>query len=78
VPTKSCAELSPWHLVVVLNGGGEVSPPRTRGSMKLKGHEQSLQVLGAVQKLKLRLDDAKPVIRLQQISRLVKRWRVRR
>jgi hypothetical protein len=62
VPTKSCAEFGPWHLVAVLNGGGEVSPPSTCGSMKLPGHEQGLLDLGAVQKLKLGLNDAKPVI----------------
>jgi hypothetical protein len=33
------AELGPWHLVAVLNGGGEVSPPSTHGSMKLLGHK---------------------------------------
>jgi hypothetical protein len=39
VPTKSCAELGPRHLVAVLNSGGEVSPPSTRGSTKLLGCE---------------------------------------
>jgi hypothetical protein len=65
VPTKSCVELGPRHLVAILNGGGEVGPPSTRGSMKLLGHEQSLLDLSAVQKPKLGLDDAKPVIHLQ-------------
>jgi hypothetical protein len=51
VPTKSRAELSPWHLVAVLNGGGEVSPPSTCGSTKLLGHEQGPLDLGVVQKL---------------------------
>jgi hypothetical protein len=38
--------------------------------MKLLGHEQDLLVLGVVQQPKLRLDDAKPIIRLQRINRL--------
>jgi hypothetical protein len=37
--TKSCAELGQWHLVAVLNGGSEVSPPSTCGSTKVLGHE---------------------------------------
>jgi hypothetical protein len=78
VPTKSHAEFSSWHLVAVLNGGGEVSPPSTRGSTKLLGHEQGLMDLGAVQKPKLGLNDAKPVIHLQRINCLNKRRRVRR
>jgi hypothetical protein len=78
VPTKSRAELSPWHLVAILNGGGEVSPSSTHGSTKLLGREQSLLDLGVVQKPKLGLDDVKPVIHLQQISCLDKRWRVHR
>jgi hypothetical protein len=64
VPTKSRVKLGPWHLVAVLNGGGEVSPPSTHGFMKLLDREQSLLDLGAVQKTKLGLDDAKPLIRL--------------
>jgi hypothetical protein len=64
VPTKSHAEFSPRHLVAILNSGGEVSPPSTHGSMKLLGREQGLLDLGVVQKPKLGLDDAKPVIRL--------------
>jgi hypothetical protein len=39
VPTKSRAEFGPWHLVAVLNGGGEVSPPSTRRFTKLLGHK---------------------------------------
>jgi hypothetical protein len=50
VPTKSCAELGPWYLVAVLNGGGEVSPPSTHGSTKLLGHEQGPLDLSALQK----------------------------
>jgi hypothetical protein len=73
---KSRAELGPRHLVAVLNSGGEVGPPSTHGSTKLLGHEQSLLDLSAVQKPKLGLDDAKPVIRLQRISCLSKRQRV--
>jgi hypothetical protein len=57
-------ELSPRHLVAILNSDGEVSPPSIRGSMKLLGHKQSLLDLSAVQKPKLRLNDAKPVIHL--------------
>jgi hypothetical protein len=76
VPTKSRAECGPWCLVAVLNSGGEVSPPSTHGSTKLLGHEQGLLDIGAVQKPKLGLNDAKPVIRLQQISCLGKRQRV--
>jgi hypothetical protein len=75
---KSRVELGPWHLVAILNGDGEVSPPSTHGSMKLLGREQSLLDLGAVQKPKLGLDDAKPVIRLQRIHCLYKRQRVHR
>jgi hypothetical protein len=48
VPTKSCVEFGPWHLVAVLNSGGEVGPPSTRGSTKLLGHEQGLLDLRAV------------------------------
>jgi hypothetical protein len=48
VPTKSHVEFGPWHLVAVLNGGGEVRPPSTRGSTKLLGCEQGLLDLGAV------------------------------
>jgi hypothetical protein len=55
VPTESCAELSPRHLVVILNSGSEVSPPNTHGSTKLLGHEQSLLELSAVQQPKLGL-----------------------
>jgi hypothetical protein len=73
---KSHAELEPWHLVAILNGGGEVSPPSTRGSMKLLGREQGLLDLGAVQKPKLGLNDAKPVIHLQEINYLSKHCRV--
>jgi hypothetical protein len=58
VPTKSRAEFGPWHLVVVLNGGTEVSPPSTHGSIKLLGREQGLLDLGVVQKPKLGLNDA--------------------
>jgi hypothetical protein len=78
VSTESCAELSPRHLVAVLNSGGEVSPPSTHGPMKLLGHEQSLLELSVVQKPKLELDDVKSVIRLQRISRLGKCQRARR
>jgi hypothetical protein len=78
VPTKSCAKLGPQHLVAVLNSGGEVSPPSTHGSTKLLGCEQSLLDLSAVQKPKLGLNYAKPVIHLHQISRLIKRRRVPR
>jgi hypothetical protein len=78
VPTKICAELGPWHLVAVLNGGGEVSPPSTHGSTKMLGREQSLLDLGAVEKPKLEINDTKPVICLQRISYLDKRRRVRR
>jgi hypothetical protein len=45
---KSHAEFGPWHLVAVLNGGGEVSPPSTHGSTELLGREQGLLDLGAV------------------------------
>jgi hypothetical protein len=41
VSTESYAELGPRHLVAILNSGGEVRPPSTRGSTKLLGHEQS-------------------------------------
>jgi hypothetical protein len=78
VPTKSHAELSPWHLMAVLNGGGEVSPPSTRGSMKLLSHEQGLLDLGAVQKPELGLNDVKLVILLQRINCLDKRGRMHR
>jgi hypothetical protein len=78
VPTESGAELSPRHLVDVLNSGGEVSLPRTHGPMKLLGHEQSLLKLSAVQQPKLGLDDVKPVICLQQINHLGKCRRVHR
>jgi hypothetical protein len=78
VPMESCAELSPRHLVVILDNGGEVSPPSIRGSMKLLGHEQSLLKLCVVQQPKLGLEDVKPVIRFQRISRLGKHWRVHR
>jgi hypothetical protein len=76
MPTKSRAEFDPWHLVAVLNGGGKVDPPKTHESTKLLGHEQGLLDLSAVQKPKLGLNDAKPVIRLQRISCLGKRRRV--
>jgi hypothetical protein len=78
VSTESHAELSPQHLVAILNSGGEVSPTSTRGSTKLLGREQSLLKLSAMQKPKLGLDDAKPVICLQRISRLGKHRRVHR
>jgi hypothetical protein len=78
VPTKSHAELGPWHLMAILNGGGEVSPPSTHGSTKLLSHEQRLLDLGAVQKPELGLNDAKLVIRLQWINCLDKHWRVHR
>jgi hypothetical protein len=76
VPMKSHVEFSPWHLVAVLNSGGEVSPPSTRGSTKLLGREQGLLDLGAVQKPKLGLNDVKPVICLQRINCLSKHQRV--
>jgi hypothetical protein len=69
---KSHAEFSPWRLVAVLNGGGEVSLPSTHESTKLLGHKQGLLELRAVQKPKLGVNDAKPVIRLQQINCLSK------
>jgi hypothetical protein len=78
VPMKSHVELGPWHLVAVLNGGGEVSPPSTHRSTKLLGREQGLLDLGDVQKPKLGLNDAKPVIRFQWINCLGKRRRVHR
>jgi hypothetical protein len=62
----------------ILNGGGEVSPPSTCGSTKLLSREQGLLDLGALQKPKLGLNDAKPVIRLQWINCLGKRQRVHR
>jgi hypothetical protein len=77
VPTKSHAKLDPRHLVAVLNSGGEVSPPSTRGSTKLLGREQGLLDLSIVQKLKFGLNDTKPVICLQRISCLGKHWQVR-
>jgi hypothetical protein len=77
VPTEFCVELSSWQLVVVLNSGGEVSPPSTHGSTKLLGCEQSLLELNAMQQSKLGLEDAKPVIRFQWISCLSKHQRVR-
>jgi hypothetical protein len=46
---ESCVKLGPQHLVAVLNSGGEISPPSTRGSTKLQGYEQSLLVLSTVQ-----------------------------
>jgi hypothetical protein len=64
--------------VAVLNGGSEVSPPSTHVSTKLLDHEQGLLDLSAVQKPKLGLNDAKPVIHLQRINCLSKRRRVRR
>jgi hypothetical protein len=48
VPMKSRAEFGPWHLVAVLNSDIEVSPPSTRMSTNLLGHEQGLLDLGAV------------------------------
>jgi hypothetical protein len=78
VPTKSCAELGPRHLVAVLNSGGEVIPPSTHGSTKLLGREQCLLDLSAVQKPKHGIDDAKRVIHLQWISCLSKCRRVHR
>jgi hypothetical protein len=48
VPTKSRVEFGPWHLVAVLNSGGEVGPPSTRRFTKLLGHEQGLLDLRAV------------------------------
>jgi hypothetical protein len=78
VPTKSCVELSPRHLVAILKSGSEVIPPSTRESTKLLGRNQRLLNLGAVQKHKRGLDDAKPVIRLQWINCLSKCQRVRR
>jgi uncharacterized Fe-S cluster protein YjdI len=73
---KSHAEFGPWHPVAVLNGGSEVSPPSTHGSTKLLGREQGLLDLGAMQKPKLGLNDAKPVICFQRINCLGKRQRV--
>jgi hypothetical protein len=55
---KSRVKFGPWHLVAILNGGDEVSPPSTHGSTKLLGHEQGLLDLGAVKKPKLGLNDA--------------------
>jgi hypothetical protein len=78
VPTKSRAEFCPWHLVAVLNGGGEVSPPSTHGAMKLLGREQGLLDLRAVQKPKLGLNNVKPVICFLWINYLSKHRRVRR
>jgi hypothetical protein len=46
--------------------------------MKLLGHEHRLLDLSVVQKPKLGLDDAKPVIRLLRINCLDKRRRVHR
>jgi hypothetical protein len=63
VSTEGWAELNPRHLVAVLNSGGEVSPPSTRGFPKPPGHKQSLLELIAVQKPKLGLGDVKPIIR---------------
>jgi hypothetical protein len=65
VSTESHTELSPRHLVAILNSGGEVNPPSTRGSMKLLGREQSLLELHTVQKLKHELVDMKPDVHLQ-------------
>jgi hypothetical protein len=73
----SRVEFGPWHLVAILNGGDEVSASSTHGSTKLLGREQGLLDLGAVQKPKLGLDDAKLIIRLQRINCLGKRRRVR-
>jgi hypothetical protein len=42
VSTESYAEVGPRHLMTVLNSGGEISPPSTRGPTKLLGREQSL------------------------------------
>jgi hypothetical protein len=63
--------------VAVLNSGGEVSPPSTRGSTKLLGRKQGLLDLSAVQKPKLGLDDVKSIIHLQWINCLGKHQRVR-
>jgi hypothetical protein len=73
---KSCAELSPRHLVAILNSGSEISPPSTRGFIKLLGHEKGLLELSVVQKPKLGLDDVKPVIHIPWISQLIKHQRV--
>jgi hypothetical protein len=62
--------------MAVLNGGGEVSPPSTRGSTKLLGCEHDLLDLGAVQKPKHGLNDVKSVIHLQRINCLGKHRRV--
>jgi hypothetical protein len=63
--------------VAVLNSGGEVGTLSTHGSTKLLGREQDLLDLGALQKPKHGLNDAKPVFRLQRIDCLNKCRRVR-
>jgi hypothetical protein len=78
VSTKGLVELGPWHLVVVLKSGGEVSPPSTSGPTKLLGHIQSHLELGTVQEPKLGLGDAKPIIRLKRIRCLGEQRRVHR
>jgi hypothetical protein len=72
VPTESCAELGTQHLVAVLNSDSEVSPLSIDGSTKLLDCEQILLFLSAMQKTKLELNDMKPVIHIQRISRLGK------
>jgi hypothetical protein len=72
VSAENCVDLGPWHLVAILDSGGEVSRLSTHASTKLLGHEQSLLELSAVQKPKLRFNYVKPVIHLQWISRLDK------
>jgi hypothetical protein len=75
---EGLAKLSPWHLVAIMKSGGEVSPTRIGGPMKLLVLLQSLLELGTVQQPKLGLDDAKPIICLKRISRLDECRRVHR
>jgi hypothetical protein len=76
VSMKGLAELTPRHLVAVLKSGRVVSPASTDGPTKLLGHVQSLLELDTVQKPKLELCDAKPVICLKWIRCLGEHQRV--
>jgi hypothetical protein len=76
VSTEGLTKLGPRHLVAVVKTGGVVHPTSTGGPMKLLGYVQSLLELGTVQKPKLGLSDANPIMRLEQIRHLGDRRRV--
>jgi hypothetical protein len=68
-------QLSPLHLMVGGQSGGEVGPPCPSIAQKLLHCKECLLVLGAAKEPKLELNGTKPMIGLKRFSCFSEGWR---